>query len=543
MKTTEFNLLDEPWIKVMTSDCSVKEISLTDALLDAQDYSCLKGELPIQDAAVLRLLLAVLFTIFSRSDPSGTPSEFKTPGDAFTRWQALWQAGRFPEKPVRSYLDSQHEKFWLFHPERPFWQVPGAKGGTEYEASKLNGEISESSNKLRLFPVYSGAEKKEMTYSKAARWLLNVNACDDTSAKPKKKGLPSPGCGWLGKLGFIEVLGSNLFETLMLNLTFLQDGEKLWGNDLPCWELSAQRELERSEISVPNSPAAMYTLQSRRLLLKRDGDLVTGYSLLGGDFFPKENAFSEQMTLWGPVYNNKREIIGFQPRRHDPSRQIWREFPSAFLDNESENVGHIPGLVRWISALNREKCLNGKKMISFSIASVQYGDKDFFISDSFQDNLSFHTGLLSEMGKIWRKYISEEIERCNKLAFYIARLRNDLAEAAGMENNDLGAQAKEQFYFLIDEPFRRWLSSIDPQMPRTQEYSKREEWRETAQRIARDFGRELVATAGEKAFFGKNQKEEKSTHSKSGSENTVRHLSSPEALGRFLYMVKKTYNS
>lgn len=35
MSEIEFNLLDEPWIRVMTEDCTVQEISLTQALLDS----------------------------------------------------------------------------------------------------------------------------------------------------------------------------------------------------------------------------------------------------------------------------------------------------------------------------------------------------------------------------------------------------------------------------------------------------------------------------------------------------------------------------
>ena len=37
VKEKEFNLLDEPWIRVMTDDCSVKDVSLTDALLHAHE--------------------------------------------------------------------------------------------------------------------------------------------------------------------------------------------------------------------------------------------------------------------------------------------------------------------------------------------------------------------------------------------------------------------------------------------------------------------------------------------------------------------------
>ena len=65
MKEIEFNLLTEPWIRVRLRDNTVREVSLTEALVSAQDYADLAGEMPTQNAAVLRLLLAVLFTVFS----------------------------------------------------------------------------------------------------------------------------------------------------------------------------------------------------------------------------------------------------------------------------------------------------------------------------------------------------------------------------------------------------------------------------------------------------------------------------------------------
>ena len=104
-----------------------------------------------------------------------------------------------------------------------------------------------------------------MEYAAAARWLLYVNAYDDTSAKPKEKGLPSPGVGWPGKLGLIAAVGDNLFQTLMLNLTFLKDGRSLWeGEDRPVWEREPSKK-ERQEIAVPDNLAELLTLQSRRL--------------------------------------------------------------------------------------------------------------------------------------------------------------------------------------------------------------------------------------------------------------------------------------
>ena len=226
MSEIEFNLLDEPWIRVMTEDCTAQEISLTQALWEGHHYRRLAGELPTQDVAILRLLLAVLHTVFYRMDLDGEDNPIETPGQAVQRWQMLWKAGQFPQEPIRKYLEQWKERFWLFHPEHPFYQTPAASVGTVYTAAKLNGELSESNNKVRLFPVCLGKEKAGLDYAAAARWLIHLNGFDDTSAKPKGKGLPSPGAGWLGKLGLIYAEGKTLFETLMLNLALLKDGSQ-----------------------------------------------------------------------------------------------------------------------------------------------------------------------------------------------------------------------------------------------------------------------------------------------------------------------------
>lgn len=531
MKATEFNLLREPWICVRTQDYAVQEVSLTDALLHAHEYVDLAGEMPTQDAAMLRLLLAVLHTVFSRVDANGTPAPFEETDDALLRWGELWQLGHFPEQPLCDYLDKWQDCFWLFHPERPFWQVPQAKIGTEYTAAKLNGELSESGNKLRLFSVYTGEGKSGLSYAQAARWLLSVNGYDDTSAKPKGKGLPSVGAGWLGKLGYIQAQGKNLFETLMLNLTFLQDGRKLWGDDCPCWELDIPRSAERTEIALPDSPAQLLTMQSRRLLLRREGERVTGFTLLGGDFFPRENAFAEQMTVWrnsDPKQSKKTGIRTFVPIRHDPSRQFWREFPAVFCE-EGESV-HKPGVVRWIEALQSNSELDRRRMVCFRISGMKYGDKDFFVNDAFSDSLTFQAGLLESLNKKWRGGIANEIENCEQAARIVGHLAQNLSLAAGNSNDTDSETARTQFYFMIDQPFRQWLRSIDPETEEPIE--KATEWQETAYRLAKELGGQMVEQAGTAAFVG---------HRISDKKDKSYLYTAPKAYNSFLYDLRKLY--
>lgn len=543
MKDIEFNLLDEKWILVRKSDCTVDELSLTDALLKSHEYVELAGELPTQNVSILRLMLAVLHTVFSRYSPQGEPSPLYDSDDAEYRWKELWNAGRLPEKPIRDYLASVHDRFWLFHPDRPFYQTEAAKIGTEYTASKLNGAVSESGNKIRLFCGCTGVQKSELSYSEAARWLLYVNNYDDTSSKPKGKNLPSPGAGWLGKLGLITIRGNNLFETLVYNLILLnhkRNFSEVWGPECPAWEPDVPNTAERAEIPMPDNLSELYTLQSRRLWLNRDdNEKVIGYNLLGGDFFEKVDAFIEPMTVWSKVKGNERAGEKFQPRRHDSSVQMWREFSYAF---ETAEGSHIPGVVLWTKYI-KQMLPKSRKLISFSIASVQYGDKDFFVNDVFSDSLTFHTDLLTEIGEHWRAKITDEIKKCDESAAALRFLAKDIELAAGSSEDTVlkravVERAREQYYYEIDLPFRNWLEGIDPNWgtDSEQKYRAIEEWRETAKRIALRIGQELVESAGTAAIVGRTIEIEK----KKGNKITV-HYSAPDAYRYFKVKLNEIY--
>lgn len=528
MEEKMFNLLDEPWLRVRDPDGAVKLVSLPEALLGAHRFSGLAGEIPTQDVAVMRLLLAVLHTVFTRMDEKGAGREFSSESEAVKQWKILWEMRHYPEEPIKRYLEEYRERFWLFHPSRPFGQVPEAADGTFYTSAKLNGELSESSNKVRLFPTRTGKEKREVSMAEAARWLLYLNAFDDTSSKPKGKDLPSPGAGWLGKLGLIYAEGNNLFETLMLNTVFLKDGKELWEEEeAPEWERNEARSAERTEISRPRNLAQLYTLQSRRILLQRENEAVTGYHLLGGDFFSPVNAFVEPMTIWAPVPQKGDTLPEFRPRRHDAKKQMWREFPSLFFTSEGTR---LPGIVQWISFLEDKKLLEQDRKLRFRIASVQYGDKDFFVTDVFSDSLSFHRSLLSELGVAWQVRIRAELEACNQVADAVYILERDIRRASGGSN--VPATAKEQLYYRLDKPFRQWLESLNPEQKEMELEKKCLEWQETVCRIARQLGKELVEGAGSSAFAGRTYKEKEKEY----------YYSAPEAYRWFQYRINKIYN-
>lgn len=495
----EFNLLDEDWIPVIYSDSDFQTISLKKAFEDAHLIRTLVGDIPPQDAALYRLMLAVLYCVYSHNDADGNEAPVLDRTDAVERWKGLWIRRRFDADAICSYLDRYHDRFFLFHPERPFYQVNIDKG-TEYNAAKLNGALSESANKPRLFSDVSGSSKDSMGYPEAARWLLYVNAFDDTSSKPTRKGenMPSPGAGWVGKLGYIMAIGNNLFETLMMNLVLIDDHGEPFPDGKAVWELEKIRDDERVEVPLPESPQELLTLQDRRLLLKREHERVVGFLLLGGDVVPKENALSEQMTMW--YLNKDNELV---PRRHDPARALWRDFSSILMRSGDSNPGiHEPGVIRWLSTLLDENALEVSSL-NIRATGVKYADKDFFVDDIVDDTISVNSAVLASYGEALNSRINKTVAKTDKCVLILGWLASDIANLNGLDSDRCRTEsdkARMDGYMLLDQPFRHWLTKVGSDPDGVENAFNN--WDNTMEDILLSKGREIVGNAGTRAMVG-----------------------------------------
>lgn len=543
MKTDkpEFNLLREPWIVVMKEDGTTEEVGLLELFAQAHQYRGLAGELPTQDIAVLRLLLAILHCVYGKFDPRGDfaplyddGSTSVTPQDAFRRWQVIWEDGAFSHPILTQYLEHYEDRFWLFHPERPFYQVPDLNKATDYTAAKLNGELAESGNKIRLFSSRSGAKKGYLTFAEAARWLLHLISFDDASVKKSIKGMKmlSPGVGWLGKIGSVVAVGNNLFEMLMLNLTLLRDGQVLWEPGDAIWELDEVRREERCQIAQPRNPAELLTLQSRRILLKKKDNMVIGYSLLGGDFFPQENAFVEQMTVWRKSPMKKNAPEEYKPRQHDPSRQVWRDFAALFVNNDEY---HAPGVVSWVKQLKYQRIVD-RPLFRFQIAAVKYDTSNSSYTDIFSDGIAFHGDILNDnMEEQWIGRILQELETTELLVKQVSILKQDIAKAEGESDSNrlrrIANEVCEQAYFRLDRPFRQWLEGINPLADEPHDVSVR--WWKQAQHIIHQLGREIVEQCHPRTYAERvvRSNEKEFRYSVPQAYNQFRYrTSSPDAL-------------
>ena len=491
-----FNLLDEPWILVLLPEGDLKEVSLKELFMYAHEYVCLAGEMETQNAAVFRVLLSILMSVFYRWDSKGEYAPLDENGDeedALDRWTEIWDLKHFPVEVINQYLEDYRDCFWLVHPEKPFWQIADLQYGTDYDVKTLFGDIKESQNiaTMHHFSQREGDSLSSAGPAEAARWLIHLNAYAvnikyDKNAGGNKEAI---GVGRLGQTGFIMARGSNLYETLMLNLTMLRDGESGWAEPKPVWERKRILTDQNHRMSVPDNIPELYTIQSRRIrLIWKDGK-VTGYKAMGGEYLDGKHLFTEQMSMWRKREDKKSHETWMEPNTHSPGMQAWREFPLFIhvADNE-----HCPGIIRWIEKIQNNIGHERLPVIKLQTVGMTYGGMSYNYAESFSDSIGMASSLLFDLGEKWRTRIVNEINTCQTVAgMLLGKYADDICRLLYGDNTSifknkreaLRHRLEEYYYELIDKEFREWLLSIDPEKDTTDE--KIIFWRKISDRAAR----------------------------------------------------------
>ena len=508
-----FNLLDQPWILATDTSGNQTALSLVDIFAKAHQLKALSGEMPAQDIAVLRLLLGVLYAVYTRTDEYKAAQEEGSGDMAIEYWTELWEAGAFQPDIIESYLHQYHDRFWLVHLEtdRPFWQVrfndwPINSEGitikpTELATVKFIGDIGNNAN------LFSGrSESYAIGFPEAARWLVHLNTYDvSPGGNPGKNPRSLKGFGhpWPADIGLVCITGNTLFETLMLNLVLTHNSEPWTDKDIAWWEKDPPglnvNGLEQIAIARPEGIVELMTTQYRYVQLKIDNDTVTGFELWSGVKFEGENMLAEKMTPW--KRDKDKNIV---PCRHDLSKQMWRDFSSIV----TQDKGYLPGVLAWVHDLRYA----GVKLpfIRIQAVAIEY-KKDTAIKDVFADSMMLNTGLLSSLDG-WVKSITNSLEVTETLVKALGQLALEMALASGYSVNkklkfsmeeSKRAPAREEAYFRMDMPFRSWLAALDPRIHDCE--SECRNWLATARNIVQELGQELASQAGTSAFIGREE--------------------------------------
>lgn len=514
-EAAHFNLVDEPWIRVRDKDGVSRELSLWDLFAYAGGLRCLANDLPTQDFAILRMLLAIVQrSISSGLDEDDDPAEI---------WADLWNADVLPIEEIHSYLADWRHRFDLFDPERPFMQVPGMHT-SKNELSAVTKVIADIPDNEALFSLVSGEGCESLSYAQAARWLIHAHAYDTAGIKsgvvgdPNVKGGKSYpiGTGWCGNFGGLMLEGANLRETLILNLILCGDeeGELFSADDLPAWEQELREFGGTSR--YPSGRADIFTWQSRRILLVRQDASVVGVVLTNGDKLePRKMNKIEPMTSWRRSQKQEKKLglpLVYLPAGHSSNRAFWRGLSSVLEPVFQKTEGISPGILAWanyLSGSNGGNCFPINARLVMRAIGLEYGTQSSVVVNLIDDKLEMSSYMLSPDGEPLVNFACKCVEITEDAVKVLGDLAVNLYLAAGGDDEDdkkktdIRTSVKSRAFFEVDSAFRRWFAALGA---RTNAEAARSEWYTQLHGILAGIARDLIDEAGPAAVRGSQQK-------------------------------------
>lgn len=495
---SKFNLLDEPWIAVIDREGITSELSLLDFFTHAHLYRDFAGDTKTQDFAVMRVLLAVLHTVFSRFDATGKPYPYlnlderykpSRPIDAdyqdeyveclYHTWLDLYKAGKFPEI-IGQYLEKWRDRFYLFDEQYPFFQVQQAdiatsklnkgRNATPIMGRNINRLLSESNNKTALFSPTSEDYKGLLKESEVARWLITFHGFTglaDKSAFGQQKYKASK--GWLFDLGGIFLKGDNLFTTLMANFYLPnKESNNLLHRQNPCWEDESSNIIKRYfQPNAVDNLASLYTVWSRAIYIDPHIDLNLEFicHIVKLPEIAHQNQFLEPMTVWR--FNQKGDNADtYTPKKHQLSKSLWRSFGLLVgCKTTFSQFQRMVGVIEWLNSL-AEYCPEFSKdnLVLCAVSMQDDGNATSWVpTNEVIDTLNINHNVLIDLKENgWIMRINETVLLTEKVVdvifkTFLSKVNKLSGETGGFVEKNIA-----EMYFLIDAPFREWLAKIKP---------------------------------------------------------------------------------
>lgn len=502
---TSYHLLTEPWLLVR-ADGGVREVGLFEAFERAHEFRGLGGEIPTQEAACLRLMLAILYRTVDQMD-------LDVPADEWVTW---WAQRRLPHDAIRHYLTAFADRFDLLHPHTPFFQVADLRtpgGGT----SGLGKLIADMPDGHPFFTMRTAETIARLPFGEAARWLVHAHAYDVSGIKSGavgdarvKGGRGYPiGTGFAGTLGLVLAEGDTLAETLLLNLVLTMDTTR----DRAPWEHPQPGSAADTAHPHPLGPADTATWQARRVRLIHDGYAVTDAVLSNGDAIGPQNRRSvEPNSSWRYSAPQTKKLGNptYMPLEHSPSRTLWRGLSATLGERTTEaatkadaRAFYPAAVLDWLTILRGNGVLDATWPVTLRAIGMVYGSQSASVTAVIDDRLVLPLAVLADPEL--RTCAVGAVNRADEAVRALGRLASNLADAAGrhlLPGMDNGARdrAVEAAFDRLDQHYRRWIRTL-----RSREGVAEHEkaWQLTVRRVADDIAGQLVTAAGTPALIGR----------------------------------------
>lgn len=517
---SRFNLIDEPWISVVIDyKGATKLVGLKEFFENAHTYIALAGDMPTQDFAVMRFILAILHTVFSRYDAQGNAYEMVKLNDCMQQleevdqgdyeeyedalldtWKDLWKAGKFPDIVVK-YLDVWHDRFYLYDDKYPFYQVTSnifldAKMYNNQGPTKdlghisfktINRVVSEIKDNTSIFSMVTD-NKDELTDAQLTRWIIHYMGYSTTPDKTKIESLYDATNiekytghkGWLYSIGGLHYKTNSMFKTLLLNLILVHPELQFrYSMQTPAWEFSPRENvLFYLKLRSVDNLARLYTDYSRAMQISKELDKEYGRCLdiVQLPVLDKKNNFLECMTVWNYKKDtkSKKDTQLWMPNENKPYESLWRNFGMIYHHiSSSAGTYRNPGIIEWIRSVSR---VLGSAQLKLAGQGYEGdGTSSNRIVNEMYDELYLNMDVANDdcdHGWVVRirdtvENIKQVIDNTSKNSYCYKRFIEDIVKlekgTIHLEKPDAVKvnQYMNNIYYQIDKPFRDWLSSIE----------------------------------------------------------------------------------
>ncbi|MEU1291995.1 type I-E CRISPR-associated protein Cse1/CasA [Streptomyces sp. NPDC005840] len=521
--THGFSLTDEPWLRLAPATGGpVREHSLCTALLDAHEFGDLAVEVPTQRPAVFRqVLLAVVL------DALGRPADER-------EWMTWFSRGRWsPQQRTRleAYLEAHRALFDLFDPVHPFGQVAGLRTAkSETKSAGLIVATAATGNNVPLFASRTEGDVLSLTPAQAAHWLLHTQCWDTAAIKTGAVGDPQAKVGKttgnptgpLGQMGVTLLVGTTLFETLLLNLTV---GAPPASADLPQWrrrDPDAPRSVGTPawQKRAPEGLLELWTWQARRVRLfpetSERGLRVTRVLVAAGDRMP-HTPETEPHTMWRLEPTGGRsakrgsgaDALPRRPLRLQPGKAAWRGLDALLaLERQSREAGAKTSGFATSKLLDQAGALAPDLGESYplrvELSGVAYGNQSAVIDDMMFDAIPLPLAALEADSDV-RAAVLEVADQAEQLATAANHLSADLRRALGSEPIpwDKGQRPGELVLHALEPLVRRLLEGMRGVKDMERIEAGQLAWEQLAWRRSWDVADRLLHAVPVGAFVGR----------------------------------------
>jgi len=475
-----YDLRYEPWIPVLMKDGSTASFGLYELLMFAHTIKELATGSPLESMSLLRLFVGLVHHMV---------------GDIQNEreWERMYSLGQFDENAIVAYLEKSDwkDRFYLFHPEHPFWQIPGLKNidpktGVERSVPLITLDIAEASgNNKTLFSHRLDSDKRSYTPQEAVRLLI-------TSQFYSLGGLNKKTTNYLGLqasyynaslvAGMPTVVnGETLFETIMLNMVpqkhriigmpkeFQSMGIPPWAQTLPA-NLKTLPNAANKQVPRITSFLEVFLPWSRYIRLIPDNcsdtDVCVSHMAIAQGVV--QDITNEPWT--SKVRDLKKQEI--HAVNFNTEKALWRD-TGALLGavSNNQNRSYIPPLSLSLYSSFRKYCKVLPSWKSISVMALANDKAKPLMWRKETLNLPLHMIEQQTDGRLQfikkNLEIAEELHDALKFAirkFYSEAFREDSSKP---KKDSIGHKYAENsdvlrhYWTCLETPFRQFIHELD----------------------------------------------------------------------------------